>query len=200
MQDSDDKENSMPKDKAGHIKRRQYFIQKDFQSKFILKFCIILLIGIIISVGLLFLFSKNTLTSSFEQSRLVIKNTADAILPGVFLSHLIALVIIILLTIVITLLVSHKLAGPLFRFEKELKEIGNGDLSKVVKVRKKDQIKAMADSLNQMRANLQNKILDIKEEVEQIIESTAGKEIPADLVKRLDHLNQNIKNNFKVQP
>lgn len=188
----------MPKDKAGQIKRRQYFIQKDFQSKFILKFCIILLIGIIISIGLLFLFSKGTLTSSFEQSRLVIKNTADAILPGVFLSHLIALVLITLLTIVITLLVSHKLAGPLFRFEKELKEIGNGDLSKVVKVRKKDQIKAMADSLNQMRANLQKKILDIKKEVEQIIESTSGQEIPPDLVTRLDHLNQKIKNNFKV--
>ena len=190
----------MPKDKVGQIKRRQYFIQKDFQAKFILKFCMILLIGIIISIGLLFLFSENSLTSTFEQSRLVIQNTADAILPGVYLSHLIALVLIILLTIVTTLLISHKLAGPLFRFQKELNEIGNGDLSKVVKVRKKDQIKAMADSLNQMRENLQIKILDIKEEVEQIIESTSGQEIPPDLVTRLNHLNQKIKNNFKVQP
>jgi methyl-accepting chemotaxis protein len=56
----------------------------------------------------------------------------------------------------------------------------------------------MADSLNQMRENLQKKILDIKEEVEQIIESTSGQEIPPDLVTRLDHLNQKIKNNFKV--
>ena len=188
----------MSKDKAGNIKRRQYFVQKDFQSKFILKFCMVLLTGIIISIGLLFLFSKNTLTSSFEQSRLVIKNTASAILPSVFLSHLIALVLITLLTIVVTLLVSHKLAGPLFRFQKELKEIGDGDLSKVVKIRKKDQVKAMADSLNQMRANLQKKILDIKEEVEQIIESTSGQDIPPDLSKRLDHLNQKIRNNFKI--
>jgi methyl-accepting chemotaxis protein len=90
------------------------------------------------------------------------------------------------------------LAGPLFRFQKELKEIGNGDLSKVVKLRKKDQVKAIADSLNQMRANLQEKILDIKEEVEQIIESTSGQDIPPDLSKQLDHLNQKIRNNFKV--
>lgn len=188
----------MSKDKVDHIKRRQYFVQKDFQSKFILKFCMVFLTGIIISIGLLFLFSKNTLTSSFEQSRLVIKNTASAILPSVFLSHFIALVLITLLTIVVTLLISHKLAGPLFRFQKELKEIGNGDLSKVVKLRKKDQVKAIADSLNQMRANLQEKILDIKEEVEQIIESTSGQDIPPDLSKRLDHLNQKIRNNFKV--
>lgn len=188
----------MSMDKTGPIKRRQYFVQKDFQSKFILKFCLILLIGIIISTGILYLFSENTLTSSFEQSRLVIKDTSSAILPNVFLSHLITFVIIALLTIAVTLLVSHKLAGPLFRFQKELKEIGNGDLSKPVKIRKKDQFEAVADSLNQMRANLQIKILDIKEEVNQIIEFTSTKEIPSDFVKRLEHLNQKIRNNFKV--
>jgi methyl-accepting chemotaxis protein len=198
MQDSGDKGMNMSKDKAGHIKRRQYFVQKEFQSKFILKFCMVLFTGIIISIGLLFLFSQNTLTSSFEQSRLVIKNTASAILPSVFLSHLIALVLITLLTIVVTLLVSHKLAGPLFRFQKELREIGEGNLTQVIKLRKKDQVKAMADSLDQMRVNLQKKILDIKEEVEQIIESTSGQDIPPDLSKRLDHLNQKIRNNFKI--
>jgi methyl-accepting chemotaxis protein len=198
MQDSGDKGMNMSKDKAGHIKRRQYFVQKDFQSKFILKFCMVLFTGIIISIGLLFLFSQNTLTSSFEQSRLVIKNTASAILPSVFLSHLIALVLITLLTIVVTLLVSHKLAGPLFRFQKELREIGEGNLTQVIKLRKKDQVKAMADSLDQMRVNLQKKILDIKEEVEQIINSTSGQDIPPDLSKRLDHLNQKIRNNFKI--
>jgi methyl-accepting chemotaxis protein len=189
---------NMPKDKVGNIKRRQYFVQKEFQSKFILKFCMVLFTGIIISIGLLFLFSQNTLTSSFEESRLVIKSTASAILPSVFLSHLIALVLITLLTIVVTLLISHKLAGPLFRFQKELGEIGEGNLTQVIKLRKNDQVKAMADSLDQMRVNLQKKILDIKEEVEQIINSTSGQDIPPDLSKRLDQLNQKIINNFKV--
>ena len=188
----------MSKDKVGNIKRRQHFVQKEFQSKFILKFCMVSFTGIIISIGLLFLFSKNTLTSSFEQSKLVIKNTASAILPSVFLSHLIALVLITLLAIVVTLLISHKLAGPLFRFQKELREIGEGNLTQVIKLRKNDQVKAMADSLNQMRTNLQNKILAIKEEVEQIIESASGQDIPPDLSKRLDNLNQKIRNNFKV--
>ncbi len=192
------KEINKSKSKVAKIKRRQYFVQKNFQFKFILKFCIVLLIGIIISIGLLCLFSMNTLTSSFEQSKLVIKNTASAILPNVFLSHLIALVLITLLAIVVTLLISHKLAGPLFRFQKELKEIGEGNLTQVIKLRKNDQITAMADSLNQMRTDLQNKILGIKEEVEQIIESASGQDIPPDLSKRLDHLNQKIRNNFKV--
>jgi methyl-accepting chemotaxis protein len=188
----------MSKSEVAKVKRRQYFVQKDFQFKFILKFCIVLLIGIIISTGLLFLFSMNTLTSSFEQSRLVIKNTAFAIIPSVFLSNLITLALITLVTIIVTLIISNKLAGPLFRFQKELKEIGEGNLTQVIKLRKNDQITAIADSLNQMRTGLKNSILSIKEEVEQIIESTSGQDIPPELMKQLNHLNQTIENNFKI--
>jgi methyl-accepting chemotaxis protein len=188
----------MSKSEVAKIKRRQYFVQKDFQFKFILKFCIVLLIGIIISTGLLLLFSMNTLTSSFEQSRLIIKNTAFAIIPSVFLSNLITLALITLLTIIVTLIISNKLAGPLFRFQKELKEISEGNLTQVIKLRKNDQITGMADSLNQMRTGLKNSILSIKEEVEQIIESASGQDIPPELINQLNHLNQKIGSNFKL--
>lgn len=70
----------MPDTKRSY-KRRQYFIKKEFQVKFILKFCLLIVFGAIISTGLLFLFSQDTLTSSFQQSRLVIKSTGLAILP-----------------------------------------------------------------------------------------------------------------------
>ena len=188
----------MSKSKVTKFKRRQYFVQKEFQFKFILKFCIVLLVGIVVSTGLLVLFSKGTLTSSFEQSRLVIKNTAFAILPSVFLSNLITLGLITLATIVVTLLVSHKLAGPLFRFQKELNQISEGNLTQAIKLREKDQITPMAESLDQMRVNLQEKVIAIKEEVEKILESASGQDVPPELVKQLNQLHQKIGSNFKV--
>jgi len=39
-------------------KRRIYLVKKDFQLKFILKFCLILLAGVIVSTGLLFFLSQ----------------------------------------------------------------------------------------------------------------------------------------------
>jgi len=180
------------------FKRRQYFIQKEFQFKFILKFCMVLFVGIIVSTGLLFFLSKGTLTSSFEQSRLVIKNTAFAILPSVFLSNLITLALITLAGIVVTLLVSHKLAGPLFRFQKELNQIASGNLTQAIKLREKDQIAAMAESLEQMRVSLQKKVFAIKEDVEKIMETASGQDVPPELVKQLNQLNQTIGKNFEV--
>jgi methyl-accepting chemotaxis protein len=179
-------------------KRRQYFIKKDFQFKFILKFCLIVLIGTILSTGLLFLFSQGTLTSSFQQSRLVIKNTSLAILPALIYTNLITLGLITLATIVVTLFVSHKIAGPLFRFEKELKEIEKGDLTKSIRLRKKDQTTDLADSLNKMTAGLHEKVLDIRTGVENLIESASKQNAPQELIEDLNHLHQKIGINFKI--
>lgn len=188
----------MLKLRPSKFKRRQYFIQKEFQFKFILKFCLVLFIGIIVSTGLLFFLSKDTLTSSFEQSRLVIKKTAFAILPSVFLSNLITLALITLAAIIVTLLVSHKLAGPLFRFQKELNQIAEGNLTQAIKLREKDQITAMAESLEQMRVSLQKKVVAIKDEVEGVIDSASGKDVPPELVKQLNQLHQKIGSHFEV--
>lgn len=179
-------------------KRKNYFIKRDFQSKFILKFCLIILIGTILSTGLLFLFSQGTLTSSFQQSRLVIKNTSLAILPAVIYINLITLGLITLATIVVTLFVSHKIAGPLFRFEKELKEIEKGDLTKSIKLREKDQTTNLADSLNKMTAGLHEKVLEIRTGVENLIESASKQNAPQELIEDLNHLHQKIGMNFKI--
>lgn len=179
-------------------KRRHYFIKKGFQFKFILKFCLIILIGIIFSTGLLFLFSQGTLTSSFQQSRLVIKNTASAILPAVIYTNLITLGLITLATIVVTIFISHKIAGPMFRFEKELKEIGEGDLTKNIRLREKDQITDMADSLNKMIGSLHDKVLTIQTDVEHLLESASKQNAHKLLIEELNHLHKKIGISFKV--
>lgn len=179
-------------------RRRHYFIKKEFQFKFILKFCLIILVGVIFSTGLLFLFSQGTLTSSFQQSRLVIKNTASAILPAVIYTNLITLGLITLATIVVTIFISHKIAGPMFRFEKDLKEIGEGDLTKNIGLRKKDQLTDMAVSLNKMIASLHDKVLAIQSDVEHLLESASEQNAPERLIQELTYLHNKIKSNFKT--
>lgn len=179
-------------------KRRHFFVKKEYQFKFILKFCLIVLAGSIISTGLTLFFSQGTLTSSFENSRLVVKNTALAILPAIIYTNIITILMISLATIAVVLFLSHKIAGPMFRFEKELKLIGDGDLTKTIQLRKDDQIKDMAESLNGMTANLHGKILDIQKSIEKLIGAAKKQEAPLELIEELDRLRQSINNQFKL--
>ncbi|HBF43765.1 MAG TPA: hypothetical protein DDW42_09110 [Desulfobacteraceae bacterium] len=181
-----------------NYKRKQYFVKKGYQFKFIFKFCLIILIGSVISTGVLFLLSQGTLTSSFEHSRLVVNNTSFAILPAVIFTNIITLVLISLASIVVVLLISHKIAGPLFRFEKEIKEIEKGDLTKKIILRKKDQITDMAKGLNKMTESLHDKVFAIQTDVDQLIELASKQEIQGSFIKKLNNLHQSIHKHFKV--
>ncbi len=187
----------MSKDKQSPI-RSNYFIKKDFQTKFIIKFCLLLLAGIFISTGLIFLFSQNSLTSSFHNSKLVIENTAIAILPTVIYTSLVTLGLLTIATIIVTLFISHKIAGPMFRFEKELKEIGDGDLTKKVSLREKDQAGEMAECINDMTTNLRDKIILIRTGLESILESAREQNASKEHIEALENLHKDILDNLKL--
>ena len=179
-------------------RRRQYFVKKEYQLKFILKFCLVILAGSIVSTSLLFLFSGGTLTSSFEHSRLVVKNTANAILPVVILTNSITLIIVSLVAIAVVLFISHKIAGPLFHFEKELKDIGQGNLTKTIKLRERDQLTTLAESLNLMTAGLRERVLSVQIELEQLLAVASKQDVPKELMVELNHLQENIRQHFKL--
>ena len=179
-------------------KRRHFFVKKGYQFVFILKFCLIVIAGALVSTGLLFLFSQGTLTSSFQNSSLVIENTGFAILPSVFYTNIITLVLILLATITVVLFISHKIAGPMFRFEKELKEIGQGDLTKMIRLRNKDQITEIATGLNSMTANLHDKVAAIQNELEQAIELASKENASEKVMEELRNLDQSIHKRFKL--
>jgi methyl-accepting chemotaxis protein len=174
--------------------RQNYFIKKGFQIRFILKFCLLLLAGVVISTSLLLLFSQNTLTSTYQQSRLVIENTALAILPSIAYTSLITLVLLTIATIIVTLFISHKIAGPMFRFEKELREIGEGNLTKKVRLRSKDQAAELAECINDMTTDLREKIINFQNEVERILESARKQNAPEEIVEGLAHLHEELRN------
>jgi methyl-accepting chemotaxis protein len=179
-------------------KRRQFYVKKGFQFRFIVKFCILVFLGTLFSTGLLFFFSQGTLTSSFHDSRLVIETTALAVLPAVLYTNLITLILITVGTVVVTLFISHKIAGPLFRFEQELKEIAEGDLTTSIRLREKDQISDVAEGLNRTVAALRAKVLSIQSDVKHLLELTPEQNKPETMGEGLKKLHDKIGCLFKT--
>lgn len=179
-------------------KRRKVFIKPSYQFKFILKFCLILFAGGVISTASVLFFSRGTLTTSFVHGRLIVKTTASAILPTVLLTNAVTLVIVTIIAIVTVLYMSHKIAGPMFRFEKEMGRVKNGDLTVQITLRKKDQFVALSQSFNEMVANLKERALALESEIlsaeKQITETSTGK----DLVAELERIRLLIHKNFKL--
>lgn len=149
-------------------RRRNYFIKKEFQRRFIMKFCLLVILGALISGIIIYAMSLSTVTTSFENSRLTIKSTADYVLPAVFLSSVIVIILTGLATIMITLFTSHKIAGPLYRIEKDVGEIVAGNLKIRFNLRKDDEIKPLAAALDTMVKVLKTEIEEANEAVSKL--------------------------------
>lgn len=144
-------------------KRRIYFIEKEFQTKFILKFCALVAAGGLLTVGLLYLLAMRSTTVSIVNSRVAVRTTADFLLPILIQTVAIVTVIIGLATIVVTLIISHKIAGPLYRFKKAMQILSEGDFSSDFRIRHLDQLRDLADAFNDMIINIRKQLNVIKD-------------------------------------
>ena len=164
-------------------RRRNYFIKKKFQLHFIIKFCSLVITGTIASGVIIYMMSRSTVTTVFENSRLVIKSTAEFILPAVLLSSIVVTVVIGLATIFITLFTSHRIAGPLYRIEKDVGEVASGNLKKSFNLRQTDEIKPLAEALNEMAKNLRSEMEKIKCDIAELENLAAGTELKKKIEK-----------------
>ena len=152
-------------------KRKNYYIARKFQRNFILKFCALVALGAILSGAIVYAMSMATVSMAFEHSRLVMKSTADYILPAVLLASAVVIVLIGIGTVAVTLFASHKIAGAVYRMEKNLEQITYGDLKVRTHLRHDDQLKPLGVSIDVMAQVLRSRIVEAKKicaELEQM--------------------------------
>lgn len=150
------------------FRRKNYFIKKKFQIDFSIKFLALIILEAVLAIGLFIYLSRGTLTTGYFGSDLKIARTSEFFLPILLLSNLIVLGLTGLAGIVVLILMSHRIAGPLYRFEKVLADISNGDLTRRFRLRGKDQLAQIAESITGFTAVADSKMGYIKSSVLEI--------------------------------
>lgn len=150
------------------FRRRNYFINKKFQTNFSIKFLVVIVIEAIMALGLFLYLSKGTLTTGYIGSELKISRTYDFFLPMLLLSNIIIVGITGIIGIAVLIFMSHRIAGPMFRFEKVLDEISKGDLTYKFKLREGDQFKELEKRINELTGTLDSKAGNLKSGLTEI--------------------------------
>lgn len=91
-----------------------------------------------------------------------------------------AITISISILAIISFYITHKLAGPIYRFEKTAKDVIDGDLSLRIRLRKKDDLKELANLFNRLLEKLDNSLREIRKREIEI-----GADLPL-IIKGLD--------------
>lgn len=170
-------------------KRRNYFIEKEFQAKFILKFCALVALAGLLTIGLLYFLAERSTTVSILNSRVAVRSTTDFLLPLLIQTTLIVTIFVSVATIILTLFISHKIAGPLYRFKKVLEALGRGDFSLDCHIRQLDQLRGLSDGLNEMIMHIRRQLKSIKGKLSDLKKEADGAG-NQQLKKQVEELNQ----------
>lgn len=148
--------------------RRNYFINKKFQIDFAIRFLVLLVIAAIAALGMFLYQSKGTLTAGYSGSELRLLKTSNFFLPMLLMSTISVIIVTSIIGILVLIYLSHRIAGPIFRFQKVLNEMDKGDLTRRFTLRENDQFKELADRINDLARTMDDKFGLIKVQASEL--------------------------------
>jgi len=178
-------------------KRRHYFIDGKFQGQHVFNSYVLALIVIVLFVGLFSFFTSDALTIVYTRSDLQLERTPLILLKKILLIAWILLIPGGIWITLRTILVSHRMAGPLFKLEKTMDEMRQGKIGAKIYLRQKDHCKDLAEKINALNTIYAEKISDISLLAQQIEDSAHGTETPEAKLQRIEELSKNLQQSIR---
>ncbi|HLC15632.1 MAG TPA: hypothetical protein VJL89_05345 [Thermodesulfovibrionia bacterium] len=180
-----------------------HVIQKSYYIKLAIKVIAIVFTGAVMASVFLYYLTWKMLSVT---DLLLLERVSSQIFFQTFIAFLIFSVFIVLGVVVLTLFYSHKIAGPLYRLKLALRKItADGQLDFRVAFRKGDVIHPMAQSLNEMieqyneRINfLESRLLALKQSSALLLEGKVDEKKELLLIKQYLKKMSEVYNNIHV--
>ncbi len=137
------------------VKRKQYLVVRGLQLRFT-QFVVLFVFLSCLITGLTifyttFLMLGERLASVYPQGRLI------QIFRSVHVAFVINLLVILPVIFYCSILFSHRIAGPLPKIYQALKSVGQGNFDVKLVLRRTDELRELADVINEMARNLKER-------------------------------------------
>ena len=129
-------------------RRTQYFIAKKFQLRYV--GMILLLVSLTAVMCSYVIYYTMMLTMGDKLANVYPQGRLISIVNMVNFRILLSMLLVAPLVVVIGIYASHKVAGPIYRIEKFLGSMADGDLSLSLALRRNDELISLADGINRV--------------------------------------------------
>ena len=172
------------------FKRRQYIVHMGFQLRYIFYILLFIYIGAAVAGYTVYWTTWVTLgeklANVYPRSRLIyIFQSANWVL-------IFRMLLITPIFVVMGILLSHRIAGPIYRISKYIDSLKAGDYSRDIKLRKKDELKDVAGKLTELcqvlRADKEKRDTAARNIIEELEKSPLPPETIEKLNRDVSHL------------
>ena len=148
---------------ARGYKRRNFFIKKDLQGRFIFRYFLLSLACVLIFSLVFSYLAQDNLTITYHGKHLQIGKTPVVLLQELVAAHWFFLVTVGVMMALISMILTHRIAGPIYRFERTFEAMTQRNLDQKIYLRTKDEAKEAAAMINTFTDMLSGDIRRLKE-------------------------------------
>jgi methyl-accepting chemotaxis protein len=115
----------------------------------------------VIASGLFYVLANRELSLEYYKAHSTLRYVMQNLLPWLLLVNLAGILVALFLAVFYT----HRIAGPAYRIQQDLRKIGQGILTTRVRTRRSDQLKDLESEINRVAEELEQGILQVKESI-----------------------------------
>lgn len=170
-------------------------IKRKMQLRILSSIFLIVLVSLMVSGGIFYHYSNKKINSTYKQFHVQLYNMKQVLVPWI----LFAVSLGAIMALAMGIFYPGKIAGPLYRLEKRLRELASGNFKDKVKLRSNDELQDLAEEINQMAAKLQEKLLLAKNRLtslDSIINNELSHNNSEDTIYRLQKESAHLKEIF----
>ena len=135
-------------------------IEREFQIWLLVRIVGVIVLCSVVAGLILFLYARQETAASFYQAHIKIRRVSDLLLPVVAAGSLVSLASGVLLA----LFLPQKIAGPIYRIEKDLEQFQHGDLTVTIRLRQGDTLQDFSQNINNMVISIRERVRVVKED------------------------------------
>jgi methyl-accepting chemotaxis protein len=144
-------------------KRRNFFIKKELQGRYILMFFIFVVLGSIMYAAIFSMLTADSFTIVYRDNNLTLGKTPYILLAEMLKANWILILSGGVAGVIIAMFLTHRFAGPLFKLERVVREMAAGNLSVDATLRKRDEGKELAALINLLKETLAANVKSMRE-------------------------------------
>lgn len=163
------------------IQGQESIFEPSYRRNFILKICVGFLLIVFVCAAAFYLYFDRTFSDNYVGVLATLEKMQREMFYGIMLSVLMQVLFFTLLIFLVSVVWTHKIAGPLYRLRLSFLQIATGNLAIVTRFRDTDQLQNIPVLLNsglqQLRADfaeLDREIIAVRGEIERLSAESSG--------------------------
>ncbi len=174
-------------------------ISKRYPVTLLTKTIFLIFIGVVTSGFILYYTSHVWIGHTYSEGLRTLATFKQLLVKKTILIYMTTSIFILAGIVVLTVMYSHRIAGPLYRLTVSSRQIARGDLTLKVRLRERDAIHPLADSFNELTEGYRNRVLKIKgyanelKRVSQGLDMAIDKDDPEELNRAIDELSRSVR-------